>query len=255
MNSPRKPKSITGKFKPDNRERTYRQLVHSSLQASHVKVLETDLSIYADRPMADEAREAVIEQRGYIENYIRRNPEFVRTLHPWPHDPLAPGIVQSMIGAGRKAAVGPMAAVAGAVAEQVGMRLLGSSQEVIVENGGDIFLHVRHPLKIAVYAGKSPLSLKIGIRIDAHPDAQAVCTSSGTVGHSLSLGAADAVSVISASCALADAAATAIGNRVHCTRDIESAIQWGRTIPEVDGILIIIGKQMGAWGRVQVIPV
>jgi ApbE superfamily uncharacterized protein (UPF0280 family) len=237
---------------------TYRQLVRSALTAHYVKVSETDLIIYTDRTghdVAHEAREAVIEHRGYLERYIRRYPEFLSTLRPWPADPLAPPIVQAMIEAGRLAGVGPMASVAGAVAEQVGQRLRGMANEVIVENGGDIFLAVRNPLKIAVFAGKSPLSLKIGIALDAGPDCRSVCTSSGTVGHSLSMGAADAVSVLSVSCALADATATAIGNRVQNAGDIEPAIQWGRSLRGIDGILIIVGKHMGAWGQVRVTPV
>lgn len=245
-----------GNRNPGGQDRTYRQLVHSSLTVSHITVLETDLNVYAQCPLAEQAREAVIEQRGYLENYIRRHPEFVNTLHPWPEDALAPTIVRSMITAGRKASVGPMAAVAGTVAELVGKSLLDFSNEVIVENGGDVFMRVSVPLKVAVFAGKSPLSLKIGLNIEACQEFQAVCTSSGTVGHSLSMGSADAVSVLSSSCALADAAATAIGNRVRSARDIEAAIQWGRTIPGVEGILIIIGKQMGAWGsRVQIVSI
>ena len=232
----------------------YRRLVHSLLKPMQVRVQETDLCVYADGLTADAIREEVIRQRGHIEGYIQRFPEFVRTLEPWPEDLMAPPIVQDMILAGHRAGVGPMAAVAGAVAERVGRSLLGATDQIIVENGGDIFIQARDPLTVAVYAGRSPLSLAIGLEVDSAGRPSAVCTSSGTVGHSLSRGLADAVCVLSGSCALADAAATAIGNRVRAKADIQSAIGWGRTIGGVEGILVIIDDGMGVWGGIRLKP-
>jgi ApbE superfamily uncharacterized protein (UPF0280 family) len=243
--------------KPDDKSRTdrgYRRLVRSRLTPMQVKVQETDLCVYADGLRPDEIKAEVIRQRGYVEGYIQRFPEFARTLVPWPEDSLAPPIVQDMIQAGCQAGVGPMAAVAGAVAERVGRYLLAITDQIIIENGGDIFVHVHDPLTVAVYAGRSPLSLTVGLEVAPAGRSSAVCTSSGTVGHSLSQGLADAVCVLSGSCALADAAATAIGNRVRGKTDIQSAIDWGRTIAGIEGILVIIGDRMGMWGRVQLKP-
>jgi uncharacterized protein len=115
-------------------------------------------------------------------------------------------------------------------------------------------LNVAHDLTIAVYAATSPLNLKVGLKISASPMPIAVCTSSGTVGHSHSEGCADAVCVVSLSCPLADAAATAIGNRVSVAADIDPAIQWGRSIEGVSGILIVLGKKMGMWGQMELVP-
>jgi ApbE superfamily uncharacterized protein (UPF0280 family) len=147
-----------------------------------------------------------------------------------------------------------MAAVAGAIAERVGRRLLSVSPEVIVENGGDIFLRTKNPLSVGLFAGVSPLSLKIGIRIEAIESGRGICTSSATVGHSLSFGKADAVCVLSPSCALADAVATAVGNRVNRPADIQPAIQWGKAIAGIEGLLIVIGEKLGAWGKIKIIP-
>ena len=147
-----------------------------------------------------------------------------------------------------------MAAVAGAMAECVGRDLLAFSRQVIVENGGDLFLKAAPPVVTGIFAGASPLSMKIGLRIDNARDGMGVCTSSGTVGHSLSRGTADAVCVVSRSCALADAAATAIGNRVRCADDIQHAIRFGRSIDGVLGIVIVIGEKLGAWGAVELVP-
>lgn len=237
-----------------NTDRSYRRLVRGHLNSMRVTVQETDLSVYADGLIADLVKNTIIVHRGYIENYIRRFPAFARTLEPWREDSLAPPVVQDMIRAGRLAGVGPMAAVAGAVAQRVGADLLNHTAEIIIENGGDIFLKTTQPLTVGVYAGRSPLSLKVGIEIDASEEPQAVCTSSGSVGHSLSKGRADAVCVVGPACSLADAAATAIANRVVDIADIQPAIQWGRTIEGVEGVLVIMGGKIGMWGRIRVKP-
>ena len=235
-------------------QRSYRQLVNTRLQPLRMRVQETDLSIYADRDVSDATREAVVQQRGYIEAYIRRHPDFAIRLEPWATDDLAPPIVRDMISAGQRAQVGPMAAVAGAVAEHVGRSLRSIAGQIIIENGGDVYADTSQDLDIAVYAARSPLSLQIGLKIRADHMPVAVCTSSGTVGHSLSRGRADAVCVISPSCSLADAAATAIGNRVSVDADIDTAIEWGKTIPDVLGILVVLDEKMGVWGQVELVP-
>jgi ApbE superfamily uncharacterized protein (UPF0280 family) len=234
--------------------RTYRSLVSNKRLASfRVAVRETDLLVRADRPLESETRDSVLKQRTPLERYLEEHPEFVRTMVPWPQDPLAPPIVKSMIAAGQKAAVGPMAAVAGAIAEYVGRDLLELSKNVIVENGGDIFIKTDFPLRAGIFAGESPLSGKLAIQIDSPGHPVAVCTSSGTVGHSLSLGRADAAVVISASAALADAAATAVGNKVSSKHDIEAAIGLGKEIEGVLGIVVILDEEIGFWGNVNIV--
>lgn len=236
-------------------ERVYRHLVRTHLTMSRVVVQQTDLSIYSDRPVdITAARNVVLEQRGYLEAYIHSHPEFLHRLDPLPDDPLAPVIARQMLQAAGAADVGPMAAVAGAMAGQVGQRLLEHTAEIIVENGGDIFFSIRRPLTIGIYAGSSPLSLRVGLRVRPDTGIRAVCTSSGTVGHSLSFGNADAVCVLSHSCALADAAATAIGNRVTGPKEMRRAIAWGEQIEGLQGILIIKADKMAAWGKLELVP-
>lgn len=235
--------------------RTYRNAVRRKQQSLfRAAVRETDLLICADQLLEAQARELILEYRGHIESYISMYPEFARTLLPWHINHPAPPIIREMADAGRKAGVGPMAAVAGAIAESVGKRLLALSNEVIVENGGDIFIRSDDPLTIGIFAGKSPLSMKIGLKLAPQSKPIAVCTSSGTVGHSLSFGKADAACVISDCCALADAAATAIGNRTKSKADIRSAIGFGKEIDGIRGLLIIIGDQIGAWGEIEIVP-
>jgi ApbE superfamily uncharacterized protein (UPF0280 family) len=147
--------------------------------------------------------------------------------------------------------VGPMAAVAGAMAEYVGKDLLAYSDEVIVENGGDLFLKVDMQRQVGIYAGDSPLSGKIALEVWPEETPMGMCTSSGTVGHSLSYGAADAVIAVSPSTALADAAATAIGNMVKDATDINKAIEYAMSVDGLDGIVVIKGSDMGVWGKVR----
>jgi ApbE superfamily uncharacterized protein (UPF0280 family) len=122
---------------------------------------------------------------------------------------------------------------------------------VIVENGGDIFLKIASKRIVGIYAGDSPLTGKVGLEINPKDTPLGVCTSSGTVGHSLSFGKADAVVITADSAALADAAATAVCNRVKQPEDINSAIELGRRIPGLKGIVIIMGSSIGAWGDVK----
>ena len=193
--------------------------------------------------------------RGYIEQYIRRFPEFATTLTPWQQDGPAPEIVRTMIAAGRRTGVGPMAAVAGAIAEAVGRALLQHSREVVVENGGDIFMALAGEVTTGLYAGQSPLSMRIGLQVVPGRKPLAVCTSSGTVGHSLSSGKADAVCIVSRQCALADAAATAVANRVTSPDAISEAIRFAQSIEGVKGVAAICGEQMGLWGDLRVVKV
>ena len=236
-------------------KRTYRNLVDCSrLEAFRVVVKETDLLLHARTNLEEMTKELVLQYRGYIESYITTFPEFVETLHPWRLKGPVPKIVSDMARAGERARVGPMAAVAGALAEHVGLELLTHSPEVIVENGGDIFLKTDDAVTVGIFAGKSPLSLHIGLCIDSCSGPKAVCTSSGTIGHSLSLGKADAVCVVSDSCALADAAATAIGNIVQSKKDIQSAIEVAKSIEDIEGLAVIIDDDIGLWGDLEVVP-
>ena len=242
---------ITSAYEP----RTYRtRMARSGLVGFRVAVQETDLWVLAARDFTREVRELVVQERQQLEAYIAGHPDFLTTLVPWPEDPFAPPVVREMIAAAAATGVGPMAAVAGALAARVGRHLAPLSPEIIVENGGDIFLAISHPATVALYAGASPLSQRVGLRLDPASSPLGVCTSSGTVGHSLSFGQADAACVLAPNAALADAAATALGNRVRGPDAIAPALEWAAGLPEILGAVIIVGKKLGAWGRVELVP-
>jgi ApbE superfamily uncharacterized protein (UPF0280 family) len=223
------------------------------LVSFNVTVKETDLYIRASRDLQPETREVVVRERAVLEDYIRRHPGFSVAMEPYPIEDNAPGIVREMAEAAEKVNVGPMAAVAGAIAERVGKELLKFSPEVIVENGGDIFLQSLKKRTVGIYAGKSPFSDRLALEIEPSETPLGVCTSSGTVGHSLSLGKADAVIVLALCTALADAAATAIANLVKEEADIPHSLDFAREIDGLRGVVIIKNEKMALWGRVKIV--
>ncbi len=224
----------------------YRDFEQSGLVSTFVRMVETDLHIMAPAGVEDEALRLVARARAHIEGYIREVPLFVDSLEPLPPDTDAPLIVRKMLAAGRIARVGPMAAVAGAIAEAVGCGLRDSGvEDLIVENGGDIFIDRNRRCTVAVFAGTSPLSNKVGITLAPTQMPCGVCCSSGSVGHSLSLGQADAVVVTASSTALADAAATRLGNEVGKKQTVFREFStWRRTLKGYPGSLL---SAMSSW--------
>jgi uncharacterized protein len=214
------------------KERSYRQWVQSGdLVTFEVKEAQTDLLISAAKDLEKQARAGVLNYRKDIEGYINRDRSFYTALEPIKVGPDAPGIVKAMADAAEKAGVGPMAAIAGAIAEFVGKDLLVFSDEIIVENGGDIFIKTKITRRIGIYAGESsPFTGKMALEIEPSDRGLGVCTSSGTVSHSLNFGKADAVCIISDNTALADAVATAAGNAVKVKDDIEKGIAIAKSI-------------------------
>lgn len=234
--------------------RTYRDWGSGRRLVSYdVTLAETDLRISTRRNLAGKAGQSVRRHRAVIEQHIARRPAFLTSLTPLSVPRDASDLIRAMYRAGKVCGVGPMAAVAGAVAEAVGRDLLPSSPDVIVENGGDIFMISQSPRTVAIYAGDSHFSGKIGILIQPTETPVGVCTSSGTVGHSLSFGHADAVVVLAAGTALADAAATAIGNQVTDRARIEHGLALAQSIKGLIGVVIVAGDGLGVWGRVELV--
>jgi hypothetical protein len=235
--------------------RTYRRWIKDDDLVSFTAVVkETDLYIRARRNLKRKALKAISKYRAPVERYIEHHPAFLSAVDPLPIQDDAPQIVKQMAGASDKVGVGPMAAVAGVIAECVGRELLSFSPEVIVENGGDLFLKVLKTRLVGVYAGESSFTGRIALEIKPEETPLGICTSSGTVGHSLSLGKADAVIVLSPSCALADAAATAIGNLVKGADGISLGIEFAQGLEGLRGVVIIKDDKIGLWGRVRICP-
>jgi ApbE superfamily uncharacterized protein (UPF0280 family) len=233
-------------------ERTYRNLISKDNSKSYnVAIAESDLFISSDLDLTSEAKKSLLNHRSLLENYIKKHPQFLISLLPLPGDDLAPAIVRDMLINSNICGVGPMAAVAGAIAQFVGNDLFDLTETLIIENGGDIYLKSQDKVIVSVYAGESPLSYKVNFIVKSENVPLGICTSSATVGSSLSFGKADAVCVISRSATLADAAASAIGNKVKSKKDIKSALAFGMKIKGVTGIIIILGSEMGVIGDIE----
>ena len=236
----------------DYQERFYRKWAKTTgLITQEVIIGETDIFISAEKDIKKTAQRIVKGYRDKIESYIKLNPQFRTSLEPLDLDLHEPDIVKDMIRASKLAGVGPMASVAGAIAEFAGKELLSYSGQIIIENGGDIFLKSDVERTIAIFAGDSPLTGKLFIKIKSQDTPLGICTSSGTVGHSLSFGKADACVIISKSTSLADAVATAMCNRVKRKEDIRSALSFAMSINGVKGTLVIYGKEFGVSGDIE----
>lgn len=216
---------------------------------------ETDLQVSAVRDLRAEASEIVAAVRADLEGYIAAHPRFAESFSPLAVEADSPGIVLAMAAGAEAAGVGPMASVAGAVAEAVARGLSAYSCDVIVENGGDLYLVGAGARTVLLLAGDSPLSGKIALELAAGDLPVAVCTSSGRVGHSVSLGSAHAVTVLSTDGATADAAATAAGNLVHGPDDIPRALEQALAVRGVRGAVVIAGESVGVLGDVALAPV
>ena len=162
-------------------------------------------------------------------------------------------MIKTMIEMTRRAGVGPMASVAGAIAQFVGEGLVQLTDQVIVENGGDVFLKTRRHALVSIYAGESPLSEKFGLKIPTQQMPLGICSSSGTIGHSLSMGVADLVCTIASSAVLADGASTALCNRIKNKTDLEGIPHWAGQIPGIMGGIAIMGDSMIPWGDVELV--
>ena len=225
-----------------------------------VSVKETDLDIgickhiYSGK-MVKLVQKMVTDVRVELENYINNDPDFKLRLSPHRVNDFAPKIAKEMAYSAEIADVGPMAAVAGAFSEYIGKRLLEYSPEVIIENGGDIYIKTTKKRNVAIFAGESPFSNRIAVEILPEWGVVGICTSSGTVGHSFSFGKADAAVVISNSCALADASATAVGNIINKSEDVQEAVVYASKIPGILGAIAIKDEKMAAWGQIKLVPI
>ena len=237
-------------------ERRYRSISNpKDLLCYEVKLQETDLLCCTDRDLSKFIGERVLFYRHQLEVYIRQRPEFRESLSPLQADDFAPEIAREMIEASARVGVGPMATVAGAIAEYVGRDITPLTGEYIIENGGDIYLKTGHERVALIYAKDSPYSQKIGVKLKGRDMPYGVCTSSGTVGPSLSFGKADAVCIVGNSALFADGLATYVGNIVKKKSDIATAIEKGKTFPDVIGILIVLGDHLGIWGDLEIVRI
>lgn len=234
------------------RERSYRsRFSNDERRWFCVKFLESDLWIGVDSGSYRASMEAdtyamLVDLRRQMDAYLLMDPQYKTALTPYDAGLEAPNILKEMSRVSHKTGIGPMSAVAGAVAKKVA-EFLGT-KEVIVENGGDIYAQAASDMDISVFAGQSPLSEKIGLHIPAADFPLGICTSSGTVGPSLSLGRADAVMIVCKDVLLADSYATAMANRIKTVNDLQSVIDRISDLPDILGAIAVKDDRMAITG-------
>jgi ApbE superfamily uncharacterized protein (UPF0280 family) len=216
------------------------------------KFKETQCTIIADKKQGIQAAIKSIKQnRKTLEKYVEAHPKFLYTLEP-VSVPAEPLVAKLMAEAAGKANVGPMAAVAGVLADLAVNDMVADGCKVaVVENGGEISAMSNVPIDVAVAAGDAPLSKRFGFRLTDFP--VGIATSSGRFSHALSFGDAEAATVFCKNAGLADAAATAVGNAVKgddYRRGIQQGIDKALSIQEVDGVLIMYQGHVGTAGKI-----
>ena len=221
-----------------NRKRVYRTFIHK----------EAVFRICCE-PFEAVTRE-IVRQRAILEEYIRRHPHFQHSLQPLAVKDDAPEVARRMACAAQKVGVGPMAAVAGAMAQlAVEAGLAAGAEEAIVDNGGDIYLQTAEPVIIGLFPGGSGKIGPLGFALQASDSPLSICSSSGKMGHSLSLGRCDLATVVAKDAALADAAATRAANLVKTVADVEAALEQTVSTEGVSGALIVKDGHVGLAGK------
>ena len=222
--------------------------------AFQVVVEETDLWITAHQDLSGPILDFVHHIRGSIKSYIALHPEFATSLSPLPVKKNAPDIIRSMSQAASFTGVGPMAAVAGSIAQAVAEKFAPQSPDILVENGGDTYLFSGRERTIGLLTDPGQ-EMSLGLKLVPADFPCSLCASSGRIGHSLSLGQGDLVVVKSQSGALADAAATALANLLGDKEDVNKILERAKELQDkgVLGVFAQCDDQLGAWGELELI--
>lgn len=218
----------------------------------HFEYRETAVTILAQERFMSLADNSIFDTREVVERFIAFDHLFQDTLEPYQEQDDAHPIIKHMCDAARKANVGPMATVAGVVAEEaVKAMMQAGTRQAVVDNGGDIAMLLSEPIDVGIFTLNSRFA-GLGLHCIPSPEIQGICTSSKTVGPSLSFGVADAATVVSKDVTLADACATRLGNLI--TSDDEETVRKAlddiMNIEGVDGALVIVGERLAFKGSV-----
>ncbi|MEX1308182.1 MAG: UPF0280 family protein [Eubacteriales bacterium] len=238
-----------------DREVYRKRVTAKDLVFYRVNMMETDLFIGSKTDLSQTILSAVKGFRQTLDEHIANNPEFHRSLIPVGYNNIEDDMMMRMCKAAEKADVGPMATVAGAFCQTAFEAVQDITQELIVENGGDTLVWSKRPRTIALYAGKSPLSMKLSLALENADPPLGVCASAGTFGHSLSYGKADLALCVSRDVLLADACATRLGNMIKTEADLKPAVEEIFSIKGILGAVAIIGDAMAAVGDIALRPI
>lgn len=210
------------------------------------------IKILTDRKeLVSKAYDELVKQRTLIEDYIKQDPIFLPTLRPHKVKKSAPKVVKLMAEGAKIANVGPMAAVAGTIAEFISRKMVSLGAEVaVVENGGDIFAITNKEITIGLFSGQNKVAEKLAFKLNKKNTPLSICSSSSFLGHSISFGKCDLATIFSKKGHVADAVATAVGNKVKEIKDIEPTLNWAIKLKDVQGVIIIKGHKVGMIGNI-----
>jgi ApbE superfamily uncharacterized protein (UPF0280 family) len=236
--------------------RNYRESIapHRGEVTFQVVLEQTDLFVTAERDLSRPMLEYVRELRGALKSHMILAPGFRESLRPVPAPPGAPEVAQRMARAAEAVNVGPMAAVAGTIAQLVADRFRPDSPNIIVENGGDIFMHSTRE-RVAALLSEPASGARLGLRLAQADFPVSLCASSAYIGPSLSLGQGDLVVVRSRSGAFADAAATALANLIDTAADLDLVVERARQFAPLglEGVFAQAGGKIAVWGRMELV--
>jgi len=227
-----------------------------NLKKEHFQIKQTIVTIISEKNVyIEEAKKEIIHRRNQIEEYIRKNNIFEACFKPFNYKYYDPEIIKKMCTSSEKFNIGPMSTVAGIIAEYAVKAMISKgSKYAIVDNGGDIAIYSDKLINVGIYTGNKKTA-GLAFQIQPQNKISGICTSSGKVGHSFSFGNSDAVTVFSGNIALADAAATILGNLVNTKSDIKKAFKILNGIKEITGAMIIIDEKIGLWGKIpKIVP-
>lgn len=213
------------------------------------------LYIMCDRDISSGLKEPVLNFYRDIETAIVGETNFEKSLVPLKAGKDSPRTIKEMCSAGEVFSVGPMASIAGALCDHLAKSLTDRCSFLMIENGGDVYIKSNGPLEVGIFTKNAYFKDKLTLLIEAEQTPCGICSSSGSFGHSLSLGKSDLVTVLSRTATIADAAATAIANTINSEEDIDKAIARFKEYREVEGLIIIRNKRIGLWGKLQLAPV
>ena len=236
--------------------RTYRDFYAQDKKEPGYQVVveESDLWITSQVDLKDKILDELHRLRAQIKAYIELHPEFLTSLKPVSVPESAPSIIREMALAGKLFDVGPMAAVAGSIAQHIAQKFHHLSPNLLIENGGDVYMYSETDRQIGILAHPEE-NLHLGLKIYKEEFPCALCASSATIGHSLSFGRGDLVVVKANNGAIADAAATALNNKLQnkssLARVLKTARQWKRK--GVTGVFAQFEDEIGVWGAMELI--
>ena len=214
----------------------------------HIEIEESILTLICDTSFAADGVEAVKKTRLSIEEAVNQHSEFGGSHQPVDPPENASPVVRQMCAAGHKTGVGPMACVAGVIAHACLEAVLkAGAKEAVVDNGGDIALFICKPVLVGIYTG-SKIFDRFAFQMEPENRIQGICTSSGMIGHSISYGKADAAIVFSNDLALADAAATALGNRIDKAGDLQNCFDFLKPLSQIQGAMAVFKENYAIWG-------